>query len=313
MTGRALAAVIVAGTLAAAATGIAASWRLRRESVRVELDASRRWVTLGNVHPAFAWAIRSERATRDAMAQAAMADRPRDAWPPRRGGSRGWSWHPCPVPARTLAPTRDLVLASASPARLAVLRAAGFAPRVVVSGVAEDGVDGLDARTTAGTLAQRKAAAVAQHLTSDEAGAPDGQAGPAPLVVGCDSVLAFAGEVRGKPGSPEQAVAWWRGYRGRSGTLVTGHAVVDVASGRQASAVAETVVRFGRPTDAEIDAYVATGEPLGVAGGFTLDGYGAPFVAGIDGDHGTVLGLSLATLRGLLAGLDVDVTSLWAR
>jgi septum formation protein len=205
------------------------------------------------------------------------------------------------------------VLASASPARLTVLRAAGFAPRVVVSGVAEDGVDGLDARATACTLAQRKASAVAGQIAPDTAAAPDDDAGPAPLVVGCDSVLAFAGEVRGKPGSPDQAVAWWRSYRDHSGTLVTGHAVVDVATGRQASAVAETVVRFGRPTDAEIDAYVATGEPLAVAGGFTLDGYGAPFVAGIDGDHGTVLGLSLPTLRGLLAGLDIDVTSLWTR
>jgi septum formation protein len=200
-------------------------------------------------------------------------------------------------------PARTLVLASASPARLAVLQAAGFAPRVVVSGVSEDGVDGLDAQQTACTLAQRKAAAVTSVLTP---GLQDA------LVVGCDSVLAFAGEIRGKPGSPAQATDWWRGYRGAAGRLVTGHAVVDVPTGRQAATVAETVVRFGHPTDAEIDALVATGEPLAVAGGFTLDGYGAPFVDSIDGDHGTVLGLSLPALRGLLAGLDLDITTLWA-
>lgn len=197
------------------------------------------------------------------------------------------------------------MLASASPARLALLQAAGFAPRVVVSGVPEDGVHGLDARAAACRLAERKAEAVAARL--EPGGAAAGH-----LVVGCDSVLAFAGQVRGKPASPAQAVEWWRGYRGATGTLVTGHAVVDAASGGRASGVAETVVRFGCPTDAEIAAYVATGEPSAVAGGFTLDGYCAPFVDGIDGDHGTVLGLSLPLVRTLLAALDVDITTLWA-
>jgi septum formation protein len=213
-------------------------------------------------------------------------------------------------------PPRPLVLASASPARLALLQAAGFAPRVVVSGVVEDGVDGLDARRAACTLAERKATAVAATLTAggggDDTGAGDDAAGAA-LVVGCDSLLAFDGEVRGKPGSGGTAREWWRGYRGRTGTLVSGHAVVDLATGRRAARTAETVVRFGRPSDAEIDAYVATGEPLAVAGGFTLDGYCAPFVDGIDGDHGTVLGLSLPLLRTLLAELGTDITRLWAR
>ncbi|HET9609102.1 MAG TPA: nucleoside triphosphate pyrophosphatase [Acidimicrobiales bacterium] len=202
-------------------------------------------------------------------------------------------------------PARTLVLASASPARLALLRAAGFAPEVVVSGVAEDGVDGSDARDAACTLAARKAEAVAARLAHEHHGAP-------PLVVGCDSLLVFAGEVRGKPASADQARAWWHGYRGRSGRLVSGHALVDLATGRRASGAAETVVRFGRPSDAEVDAYVATGEPLAVAGGFTLDGYCAPFVDGIDGDHGTVLGLSMPLLRSLLADLDLAVTDLWA-
>lgn len=177
-----------------------------------------------------------------------------------------------------------------------------------MSGDAEDGVDHLTAHDTACVLAQRKAGAVADRLAAEPGAASDS----APLVVGCDSVLSFAGEVRGKPSSTEQAVEWWRGYRGREGALVSGHAVIDLATGRRASGAAETVIRFGRPSDAEIDAVVATGEPLAVAGGFTLDGYCAPFVDGIDGDHGTVLGLSLPLLRNLLAELGVDITSLWA-
>jgi septum formation protein len=200
-----------------------------------------------------------------------------------------------------MVPRRDLVLASASPARLGLLRAAGFSPEVQVSGEPEDGVDGLGAAELSRTLAVRKAKAVAARLADREG----------TLVLGCDSVLDIDGEVRGKPGSPAEAVAWWRGYRGRTGTLVTGHAVVEVASGRRADGVASTTVRFGDPSDAEIDALVATGEPLAVAGGFTIDGRAGPFVAGIDGDHGTVLGLSLPLFRGLLAELGVAVADLW--
>ena len=99
--------------------------------------------------------------------------------------------------------------------------------------------------------------------------------------------------------------------RGRSGVLVTGHCVVDTSSRREAADVADTLVRFGTPSDDEIDAYVATGEPLRVAGAFTLDGRSAPFVDGIDGDPGNVIGLSLPLLRRLLAQLGVEVTALW--
>jgi septum formation protein len=205
------------------------------------------------------------------------------------------------VPARP--PARPLVLASASPARLALLRAAGIEPEVIVSDVAEDGVGHLPADEAVRTLADRKASAVADRL---------GGATDPPLVVGCDSMLAFAGEVRGKPTSGDQARAWWRTMAGGEGTLLTGHAVVDLASGRRAAGVSETQVRFGRPTETELDAYVASGEPLRVAGAFTLDGRGAPFVEGIDGDPGTVIGLSLPLLRRLLADLGVAVTDLWA-
>jgi septum formation protein len=198
---------------------------------------------------------------------------------------------------------RSLVLASASPARLALLRAAGLAPHVMASGVEEDGVEGLTAEDAARTLAERKADAVAARLaaTTD----------PATLVLGCDSMLSIDGEVRGKPASADQARDWWRTQRGRSGTLVTGHAVVDTATGRRACAVARTVVRFGAPSDDELDAYIATGEPLAVAGACTIDGYGAPFVDGIDGDHGTVIGLSMPLLRRLLDELGVAITDLW--
>lgn len=197
-------------------------------------------------------------------------------------------------------PFRPLVLASASPARLRLLRDAGFDPRVVVSGVDEDDVRHDDPAGTVRVLAERKAQAVARSLTGDE------------LVVGCDSMLALGGELLGKPSSPDEAVLRWRAMRGRTGTLLTGHCVVDVASGACVSDVAATVVRFGHPTDDEIAAYVATGEPLRVAGAFTLDGRSAPFVDGIDGDPGNVIGLSLPLLRGLLRRLDVEVTSLWA-
>jgi len=209
-------------------------------------------------------------------------------------------------------PVRSLVLASASPARLGLLRAAGFAPEVMGSGVDEDGVDGLEAAEIAAILARRKAVAVVDRLAA-HAARPVDAIGPLdrPLVLGCDSVLAVGGEARGKPASPAEATAWWRGYRGTTGTLVTGHVVVDATTGDEAAATAQTRVRFGTPSDAEIAAYVATGEPLRAAGAFTLDGYGAPFVEGIDGDHGTVLGLSLPLMRILLAELGVAVTDLW--
>jgi septum formation protein len=173
----------------------------------------------------------------------------------------------------------------------------------MASGIEEEGVEGLTAEDAARTLAERKADAVAARLaaTTD----------PATLVVGCDSMLSIDGEVRGKPASADQARDWWRTQRGRSGTLVTGHAVVDTATGRRACAVARTVVRFGAPSDDELDAYIATGEPLVVAGACTIDGYGAPFVDGIDGDHGTVLGLSMPLLRRLLGELGVAITDLW--
>ncbi len=190
-----------------------------------------------------------------------------------------------------------LVLASQSPARLATLRAAGLDPEVVVSGVDETQVTSTDPANLAAALAQLKCRAVAERIEGDA------------LVVGCDSVLAFEGEILGKPADAADATARWRRMRGRSGVLHTGHCVrrgdeefLDSAS---------TVVHFADVTDAEIDAYVATGEPLHVAGAFTLDGYGGAFVRGIEGDPHNVVGISLPLLRLLVADVGVEWTSLW--
>ncbi len=189
------------------------------------------------------------------------------------------------------------MLASASPARLGLLRAAGLDPLVVVSGVDED-VPADSPRDLVLDLAVRKARAVA---------APEGA-----LVVGCDSVLELDGEALGKPGTPEVALQRWQRMRGRSGTLLTGHCVLDTATGGCATGVGATTVRFGSPSDAELEAYVATGEPLHVAGAFTLDGRSAPYVDGIDGDPSNVVGLSLPLLRTLLAELGVALHELWS-
>ncbi|MEV7010378.1 nucleoside triphosphate pyrophosphatase [Streptosporangium sp. NPDC051022] len=194
----------------------------------------------------------------------------------------------------------QIVLASASPARLALLRSAGLDPKVIVSGVDEEAITAETPAELCLTLARAKASVVAGDLTEG-------------LVVGCDSMLELDGKAYGKPSSPQEAVARWRLMRGREGRLLTGHCVIDAADGREVSEVEATVVRFGTPADEEIAAYVATGEPLRVAGAFTLDGLGGWFVEGIDGDHGNVLGISLPLLRRLFGELGVSVPALWHR
>jgi septum formation protein len=194
-----------------------------------------------------------------------------------------------------------LVLASASPARLRTLVAAGIEPEVMVSGVDESLPDPATPESLSLTLARLKAQAVAEKVT-------DGR-----LVLGCDSVLAFGGEILGKPVDAAAAKRRWQAMRGRSGVLHTGHCLIDTDQGRLAERSARTAVHFADVTDAEIDEYVDTGEPLRVAGAFTIDGLGAPFVESIEGDPGTVVGLSMPLLRHLLAELGVPITALWRR
>ena len=198
---------------------------------------------------------------------------------------------------------RRLVLGSASPARLATLRAAGLGPEVLVSGVDESLVTTADAADLALELSRLKADAVAQLL--------DPADGPA-WVIGCDSVLEIDGAVHGKPADADEARARWRRMRGRSGVLHTGHCLIDTADGRRVSRSADTTVHFAEPSDEEIDAYVATGEPLKVAGAFTIDGLGGAFVSGIDGDPHTVVGIGLPVLRQMFRELDVRWTDLWS-
>lgn len=195
--------------------------------------------------------------------------------------------------------SRALVLASASPARRELLVAAGIEPEVVVSGVDESQVKVDDPAELASALAELKADAVRGALPSGA------------LLLGCDSVLHFDGEILGKPGGVEEAASRWKRMRGRSGTLYTGHCLIDTAADRRVVRASGTVVHFAEVTDAEIAAYVATGEPLHVAGSFTLDGYGSAFIDRIEGDPGTVIGLSMPLLRGMLGELGIALTDLW--
>jgi septum formation protein len=198
---------------------------------------------------------------------------------------------------------RRLVLASASPARLSLLRQAGLAPEVVVSDVDESAVRAPRVAEQVALLAAAKASEVAKR--ESEA-----------LVIGADSLLEFAGKPLGKPADAAEARDRWRRMSGRSGILHTGQALFDVQDGAVISrdiAVASTVVYFASPTPQELEAYVATGEPLAVAGAFTLDGLGAPFVRRVEGDPAAVVGLSLTVLRTQLAKRGLAITDLWRR
>lgn len=199
-------------------------------------------------------------------------------------------------------PPIELVLASASPARLQTLRNAGIEPTVIVSGVDESQLDGLPPTELALQLAELKCAAVAAREE-----VPDGA-----LVLGCDSVLDLDGVALGKPDDAADAVRRWEQMRGRSGVLRTGHCLRDTATDRVAAATASTTVHFADVSDEEVAAYVATGEPLVVAGAFTVDGLGGAFVTGIEGDHHNVVGVSLPLVRDLVAELGHSWTDLWS-
>jgi septum formation protein len=195
-----------------------------------------------------------------------------------------------------------VVLASASPARLSTLRAAGVDPVAVVSGVDESGFSA----PSPAELAQRLATAKARTVACMP------EAGEATFVVGCDSLLDLDGEALGKAADRDHVRQRWRRMRGRSGVLVTGHCVIESSTGREAAATAATTVHFAAISDDEIDRYVATGEPETVAGGFTIDGLGGAFVSGVEGDPHNVVGISLPLLRDLVHSLGTSWPDLWS-
>jgi septum formation protein len=194
---------------------------------------------------------------------------------------------------------RTVVLASASPSRRRLLEQSGVTPVVLVSGVDEEAIEEAmrdqAVPEVALALARAKAEAVADRVDLPVDA----------LVVGGDSIFEVDGVRLGKPPTPDEALRRWQRMRGRSGTLHTGHWLIDTASGESAGETVSTVVDMIDAPDDEIAEYIATGEPLQVAGGFTLDGLGAPYVAGVHGDPGNVIGLSLPALRRLALRLRV--------
>ncbi|AYD90962.1 septum formation inhibitor Maf [Actinomyces lilanjuaniae] len=207
-----------------------------------------------------------------------------------------------------------ILLASQSVGRLSTLRAAGVDPLVRVSHVDEDTVL-EELRTTSQGRAHPSPAAQVQALAQAKAIEVAARTLPqeAQVVVGCDSMLEIDGAVVGKPADAHVARDRWRSMRGRSGVIHTGHFLVRTCDGATAGAVGSALVRFGCPTDQEIDAYVASGEPLDCAGAFTIDGLGGAFIDSVEGDPHAVVGISLPLLRRLLAGLGVTWTDLWER
>lgn len=204
-----------------------------------------------------------------------------------------------------------LVLASASGGRLQVLRQAGIDPLVVVSGVDEDAlIAGLGPTASPDAVVCELARAKAQRV----AGELESGVAADCVVLGCDSMLEVDGRLCGKPQSPAAAARQWQLMSGRSGRLHTGHCLLRLRDGAMIQREVQsgcTTVHFGTPTEAELHAYVADGEPLRVAGGFTLDGLGGWFVDGIEGDPSNVIGVSLPLLRSLLGRAGLSVAALW--
>jgi septum formation protein len=194
------------------------------------------------------------------------------------------------------------VLASASPARLRTLMNVGLRPTVVVSGIDEGAVDAETSAQLVEQLAVAKATTVARELPAGLADA---------VVIGCDSMLEVDGTAQGKPGTADAAAARWRQLRGTSPALLTGHCVIDAATDQRVSSTASTTVHFAEVTDEEIAAYIATGEPLEVAGAFTVDGFGGAFVRALDGDVHNVVGISLPLIRELLPAIGLQWLDIW--
>ena len=184
------------------------------------------------------------------------------------------------------------------------MRAAGLSCEVIVSGIDETALTADRVLDIVAGLAQRKAEAVSGRLRPKRRPT---------VIIGCDSMLELNGQPYGKPETAAAAIERWRIMSGQSGVLQTGHHVILRDGGRTVArtAVAATTVHFAQLSSAEIEAYVATGEPLGVAGAFTIDGLGGAYVTGIEGDHHNVVGISLPLLRTMLCELGLDWPSLW--
>ncbi len=204
-----------------------------------------------------------------------------------------------------------VVLGSASPGRRKVLRQAGIEPLVVVSGVDEDTViSGLgDAPPDVVTAALATAKAEQAAKSVDRSVTTDC------VVIGCDSMLLCDGQLRGKPASADEAKRQWQTMGGRTGELHTGHCVIRLRDNAITHQIAETLVttvHFAVPSADELDAYVASGEPLQVAGSFTIDGLGGWFVEAVDGDPSSVVGISLPLTRRLFTRAGLSIPALWA-
>jgi septum formation protein len=196
----------------------------------------------------------------------------------------------------------DFVLASTSPARKKLLSEAGIKFRDLAPGVDEDQMVEELAPQTPSELTELLAKAKAEAIAATETTA---------LVLGCDSALFFEGQILGKPLASSVAIERWKSMRGKSGSLFSGHHLIDVQNNKAVSLVTSTEVFFADLSDREIETYVATKEPLQVAGGFTIDGLGGAFVERINGDYHTVVGLSLVGLRKMMGQLGLDYQSLW--
>jgi septum formation protein len=200
-----------------------------------------------------------------------------------------------------------LYLASTSPARLTTLRASGVEPIVVPSHVDEDAAVAAASPLTPTDMVQLLARLKAEAVLTPDI---DG------FVLGCDSAFELDGEVYGKPHTPEVARERWELQRGREGELHSGHWLIDHRGGEvggAVGAVSSTFVQFASLSDEEIDAYIETGEPLEVAGAFTIDSLGGAFISGIRGDAHSVVGVSVSTVRELLLGFGVSWPSFWNR
>lgn len=217
-----------------------------------------------------------------------------------------------------------LVLASASPARRQLLQNAGIVPIVRPSQFDEATITETDPIRLVETLAFRKAQVVAQQCTAEYTAASPSADDPGILVLGCDSVLAMSGQIYGKPQDEAEAIARWQRMRGQTGELITGHALIRVQpfvqSATQPSLEPQhliqhrsTTVAFANSNDREINAYIATGEPMNCAGCFTLEGRGSAFIEAITGCYSNVLGLSMPLLRQMLATMGCDFTTFWVK